>query len=175
MLGNWQRKFVRVAERCRYEHETVESSVSTNVYYYGTLYVTTTDTLWKSRVGSLSADILTDPISVSLPMTAWESIPYSFVVDWLVQVGQLIAAAEFMDIAINTTSSCGYAVRLRRRVTSQMTFNSGYSGDCRFDMEYEAMYKYRQPWPIPFKPFNRVKLDLYKVLDSILLLKQLKR
>lgn len=175
-LRDWTVEKRRVKERSRYQHEYVSSTFHEVPYYFGTVFFTYTDTVWRSKHGAVSADVNYTPVNISLMMTAWELIPYSFVVDWLIQVGQLISSLCFEDISISVTSSAGAAARIRRTVTSNFVeFQTGYSGSIDYKAMYETYFEHRVPYPVPQKPQNRIKLDFYKVIDSILLLKQLKR
>lgn len=92
-----------------------------------------------------------------LPATAWELVPYSFVADWVISVGNAINAARLWRIADMTTASVGIesettcsATAYFQGVKSPFTiasFTEYYSGNT---------YNYnRSPTSISLKPIVR--------------------
>ena len=106
----------------------------------------------------------------NLAGAAWEAIPYSFVVDWFVNIGGLIAAMSpnpFVDML-------GSWVTDHRKVTVigvvQTTSSDGTEISTNFSLTRE--HKNRTIEPSPSIITIDVNLDVAKLIDAIALLKR---
>jgi hypothetical protein len=150
------------------------SSFTPVVTSWYTEETTICDTVTIAQRGSVTADIDLPEFQVNPLQTGWEIIPYSFVVDWFLDVGKVLAAASFSYRAQNYASSTGY------RVTVDRTFHStnGTPGPIYVSGGYEqtgvcsAMYEVRVPCTIKLFPQLVVRLNEYKIVDLYLLLMQ---
>lgn len=127
----------------------------------------------ESIVTGTSASIAADFFSKSqwqfnLPRTAWETIPYSFVVDWVINVGQAIEALSLTTLADKYVASGGYYVQLTRDITENaVNFRNDYTGNISFKSNYTSTMKFREPTRVPILPQTRLRLNNYKVMDLI--------
>lgn len=113
---------------------------------------------------------------VSPATTGWELIPFSFVADWFVGVGDAIAAWEVLLSAEATTSSIGYKftetgdirldnIQIGTGANARAPY--GVSGNSHSYCELRS----RAPRGIPLVyPRTRVKLDRAKIADLIAIL-----
>lgn len=117
---------------------------------------------------------------LALPETIWEVVPFSFVVDWFVRVGDWLAAIT-PKVGINIIMQ-GYTVEKWVTCTRQITATSpssawSWSGvvglsDYTWDMSKQRLTTLSIP-PVP--PVN-VQYNVKRTLDSLaLLLQQIKR
>lgn len=102
-------------------------------------------------------------------VTAWELVPYSFVVDWLLNIGTALEASSLLLLASDVKASCGalidhnYFVNVSvSSADAASTFSGGYSYSAK------AVTKIREPTSvISTIPQVRLRLDKFKVLDLI--------
>jgi hypothetical protein len=110
------------------------------------------------------------PFSVNLAVTAWELIPYSFVLDWIVNVGQSIQAFSAYILSAESTSSSGYKFSIQRTSRSaEPVWLLGRYGTLVSNMDYYYEEVRRVPGSVSFTPQIRVNLDDWKVLDLLAL------
>lgn len=117
--------------------------------------------------------------------TGWELIPFSFVVDWFVQIGDYIAAWE-PKFGVRYLAT-GYTIEQKttlHRVVSAYTNppdvdNHNYrelTSLIGFTDTYECVKKHRAvPLILPLLPSVRVKLNAKRVIDAAALLRVLSR
>lgn len=93
-----------------------------------------------SRLGLTDADVL---------ITAWELVPYSFVIDWLIPIGTMLSSflspvgLRFLDGYVNTKTVADYKISCSIYSGSEGTLPS---------VLYRSVCQYRQPrlnFPIP--------------------------
>lgn len=127
-----------------------------------------------SLKGSVCADIAVPPLQFNPLQTAWELIPYSFVIDWFVNAGNVLSAAAFVSTAVDYVASCGYLVtgikRRSRTITGLKGGCTSHSSSC--NQSCTTSVERRTPCAIPLTPFRTVRLDRYKIADLVALLVQ---
>jgi hypothetical protein len=103
-------------------------------------------------------------------VTAWELIPFSFVVDFSIQVGEAIQAASLVNTSKATVASIGVKSVTQHTTTQAVvkTPRSGFTYNSSTGVfEYVVMKSVRMPTSIPFTP--QISPDLFwdplKVLD----------
>lgn len=126
-----------------------------------------------SRRGTVVADIYPAKYRTNIYVTAWELVPYSFVVDWMYDVGTAIEAASFLTLASDYTAANGYKMTFTSNESwAVKTWDPSFSGDISQSSTWEAEYVSRKPVSVSSKPQLVNKLNKLKVLDSIALVLQ---
>lgn len=164
----------RFSDRAGYKLTTTESSYTETSTSWYVEEETINDTIVVSQRGSVVADIEIPELQVNLLQTGWELIPYSFVVDWFLNVGKALAAVAFIARAKDYSACTGYRVEVER------TFHStnGAPGSIYKSGGYEqtgyckGTYEVRKPCSIPIIPQWVVRMNAYKVADLIALILQ---
>lgn len=109
-----------------------------------------------------------------IPLTIWEKIPYSFVADWFVNIGNLLAAWRVLRTCDVLATSLG--TKLRAEATSQFQF-TGVAGEHMLSATGGGSVheifdgKSRSPGWIPnLIPSLTVKLTNERIADAVALL-----
>lgn len=165
----------RFSEKCWNIHELTEVRTEPINYYYGSMMLSILDEFRIIRKGSVVIDAYIDLFQVNPFVTIWEMIPYSFVIDWFIQVGNMLTVLALDAVTVRSQSSCGYEVKQIRTVNGGMTFKPGYTGDVRMQLAYEATFTLREPRPIPYLPLSQLRLNEAKIFDIIALIGQIRR
>lgn len=124
--------------------------------------------------GSVIADISVPEIQLNPLQTGWELIPFSFVIDWFLNVGRTISALAVASRSVSYVASKGYLIQCKRSVKysyydKDLNWRSG-----TFEAEGQsvATLTKREPCRIPIIPRLDVRVDAPKVLDLIALIAQ---
>lgn len=126
-----------------------------------------------SCVGSVSADIVVPPFKFNVIDTAWELIPYSFVVDWFIGVGKSLAAFSFLTSATSYVASWGCQVSADLTVeTTGYSVKPGTTGNLQSTCTGKASYEVRVPCRVPLTPQLSFKVDMAKVADLVAMVVQ---
>jgi hypothetical protein len=112
---------------------------------------------------------------MSVPVTAWELIPYSWVVDYFVNVGECIGAWRVKQSASSLTASLGLKsdwTALTRVVPagnwSPYWVTTGFTEGTGTE---RAQYKSRVPWYVPsLVPSTTVRLSGARIANLAALL-----
>lgn len=129
---------------------------------------------WQTEVktglrGSVVADIDIPDWSFNPFMAAWEIIPFSFVIDWVVTVGQSISAMSFATFAKEYSASAGLRVDVdrvwTRKIASPTPSYTWYSGQDQRTWHYVTSYELRVPCQVPLAPRINLNLNPLKILD----------
>jgi len=133
--------------------------------------IVTEDKVKVSRVGSVTADIEVPKILANVAITAWEVIPLSFVIDWLVSIGKSIAATQFLMFNTKYSASYGHRVELQRISTSTpISASTGYVwlGGTNYKQTFvSASKEQRVPCHVPLTPHFKLNINPYKILDLL--------
>lgn len=159
----------RYSERVRRKLDSGTSHSDTIPYSksYKELHLIIDDTYTVYGSGSVVADITIPAFQFNPMLTAWEIIPYSFVLDWFIGVGQSLSAVTFLLLNTSYSASSGYKVELTREVSTYVDYDStsGYSGKWDSEGYYEATLERRVPCQVSTKPQFKLGIDIYKILD----------
>jgi hypothetical protein len=121
---------------------------------------------WELR-GSVVADVEIPDFQFNPFQTAWELIPYSFVLDWFLSVGKSISAASFLTLQSDYQASWGFKVSIER----SYRYDSIALENCDADWWQEAScigsYERRTPCSVPLTPHFTLRLNPYKILDLL--------
>jgi hypothetical protein len=117
--------------------------------------------------GSVIADISVPSIQFNPVVTAWEVTKLSFVVDWLVNVGQAINAATFLLFARSYVAAGGYRtdISLNQTYGTVATYGTCVVHSEDYQASYKAHYEERIPTSVSAIPRLKLRLDVPKVLD----------
>lgn len=120
-----------------------------------------------STRGTVMADITPPKIQLNVPITAWEVTRLSFVVDWIVNVGQFLEAMSFLALSAKYVAATGVLVIGNRTVTANpVTWKAGYHGGyINWSSSCTASWTIRTPTSVPTIPLIRLRLDALKVAD----------
>jgi hypothetical protein len=117
---------------------------------------------------SCVVDIDLPSIRADLPLTAWELVPYSFVVDWFYDVGSFLEAHTLAVKASGLAIGDGYDVTLVRNLDNVThTLAAGWSGSINQTATSYGKLTRRVPGSVSQSPSWNVRLDEFKVLDLI--------
>lgn len=123
--------------------------------------------------GSIVADIEPPKIQVNPITTAWELLTLSFVVDWLVNIGQWLASLSFLTFSHEYTAAQGFKVECYRSLELvDVVDAANYSNTVTCYGDCIARKFVRVPTTVPTIPLTRLRLDAFKVLDLVALLRQ---
>lgn len=129
--------------------------------------------------GSVTADVKINTFDFNPLQTAWEVIPYSFVVDWFSSVGQALSAASLVTSAKGIAASGGY----KATVEVDYSWDDPVSTDSQYTItswnkptaSAKLVVEQRFPSSVSITPFTTVNLDAWKAIDIIGLLRQIVR
>lgn len=122
--------------------------------------------------GSIVADISPPKVAFNPVTTGWEVIPWSFVLDWCINIGQYLEAMSFLAYSSKHTAAGGIHITCEQTVNLvSQTWNPGFSGrGMTFSSSGLAKYTVRTPTSVSFSPFTKLRLEAFKVTDLIALL-----
>lgn len=130
---------------------------------------------WTINVrGTVIADIDVPDFQFNPVTTLWEVTRLSFVIDWLLNVGQALEAASFLLAVKDYKAGAGYRVDIDIESKSNFVSNiapntNGYhTGIC----EGQVRYVRRIPATVSAFPRVKLRLDEYKILDILALIRQ---
>lgn len=105
-----------------------------------------------------------DPIS-----TAWELVPYSFVIDWVLGVGRALNALRNHIIHFDMITHTGLFVNiLVQSSTTATDITSGFH-DLVCDSKYIEYRTYRTPKAVPLLPSLHINVSWLNCLDALML------
>lgn len=132
------------------------------------------DTVRIGSRGSVSADIDVPDFRFNPLLTGWEVIPFSFVLDWFIGVGQSIAAASFQYLATASSASTGCYAEMTRTLRRELIPTSSIFGKYFQDAWCKVRVESRKPCNVSLTPQFRLNLNPLKILDLIGLIIQKK-
>lgn len=172
-----QHKRERIEARAGHDFTTVTTKVEE--FYKSSIdalvTLTITDTLVVGMRGAISADFRPSPFIFNPIMSAWELLRFSFIIDWVVNIGAVIASLSFVAFTDDYTASAGRKISLRRVVTSSVDWNnqgsnSGWTGTLSNSSSFLCEVSRRDPTSVPLQPLPKVRLDWKKIFDLIAIL-----
>jgi hypothetical protein len=121
--------------------------------------------------GTVVMDIAPPKWSFNAQLTAWELLPYSFVIDWIVHVGNWIESFSALNLSTAHTAAAGYKITASRTyaVTDQTWFSTWTGNKGSEHGQTVAVQTVRLPMSLPKLPQLRINLDEWKLLDLIAL------
>lgn len=174
-MENMRSERKRYSERSgsSYSNNSVSTISTTPDATYGRwLDYITTDTVIIGTRGSVQADIQPANFQFAPILTAWELMPFSFILDWLVNVGQSLAAIHFLTLNSQYVASGGLQCRVERRV--ERVWHSGsMTGFTKANGYGLGVYSTRIPTSVSSIPQVRARLDAFKIADLLAIIYQL--
>jgi hypothetical protein len=127
--------------------------------------------------GSVCADILPPQIALDIDVTLWEKTKLSFVLDWVVNVGQTLNALHFLATTTKYTAASGLRFALDAPIAVSGVIDSGsvQLWDIDATASYQYEYNVRVPTSVPWFPVPKLNLDPLKVVDLISIVSQHRR
>jgi len=178
-LKQYKEARTRFTERAGMTYTNVETSTGYECSHSQRTDWVCEDTISVSLRGSVTADIDPPEFQFNPVQTIYETITLSFVLDWALNVGQALAAINFLLLNTSYSASGGVKVRIARNVTSEMMGACGanpsyfYDQDVWVKAQGEAELCIRTPTTVSFLPkLNPMILDSTKIMDLIALMRQ---
>jgi hypothetical protein len=124
--------------------------------------------------GAVVADIQPPKLAFDPLTTAWELAPFSFIIDWMVGIGDFLSSMNFLEIATNHFAAGSYRITASRDMSiSYSQFQGSTTGSVYLGGNSAATYSLRSPTSVPLRPRVNVNLDVSKVLDLTAILRDL--
>lgn len=140
---------------------------------YGNFNCLTTYTHTIGLRGSVAADIEPPRFQLNPLSTAWELTRLSFVVDWVVNVGQFLDSLSFLALQREYTAASGMMIKTDYKQTSSVNWAAGSSGQWFIESEGHAQLVVRIPASVSTIPLTELRLNEFKVLDLVALFIQM--
>jgi len=148
------------------------TSVSTLNWVTGTWTFETTTDYTISYSGRVYGRSVPPKVTINPLLTAWEVVRLSFVVDWFVNVGQWLAAIQFISFHPEYVSGGGFYCFASRSTTGTVSPANGYIPTGSASFVSTAEIKARDPVGVVKLPIPKLRLDSWKILDLLALLIQ---
>lgn len=137
----------------------------------GSVPVTVTDDYTIGLRGTVVADIEPPKFAFNPIVTGWELVPFSFVIDWFLNVGRWLSSLSFLVLQSQHYAAAGWRITVERTVTvGTPVKNSGWTIQCSGTGNGRYVYTKRTPTTIPLSPLVSVNLNVSKVLDVLALI-----
>lgn len=140
-------------------------TMSWSVEHAGAVETTQVDsTIAVSGVARVVSKIQPPKVMISVPVTAWEVIPLSFVLDWIVGVGTALKALSALSVHTDLVSSVGTRVDIEATGSGRWDATLGYAS-LNLSSSYSEVRTLRTPQAVTFVPRLKVHLDEFKAID----------
>lgn len=180
LIRNFDKKQrTRVKERTGFSRtHTVDDSKPLGGVFAGVRAVTDDITEYEINIrGSVIADFMPSRIRLNPVVTAWELVPFSFVLDWFVNVGQALEALSFLALSDKYTAATGIHVKMTRTfgyssvqpADSIHWENQFHTNVGEVSVTEVTEYSERRNVAVSTLPPRRINLDGFKVMDLVAL------
>lgn len=146
-ITEWDSKRSIWTERKGYSYTDVETTTWTHVWSATDLTGIRTTTTEHSVRGAVAASIRPARFIVDPMQTGWELTPYSFVWDWVISVGNALAAAKLLAYSSGTTSSMGVHSVSTTEATLKAGPPKGSYVEVRYDETFRSTFETTQRTP----------------------------
>lgn len=173
-IRNFDDKLVRRSERAGTTYSTSNVEEWTSMIVAGEVEHVLNDSITIGLRGGITADIIPPRFQFNPFITAWELTRYSFVIDWLLSVGNAIAAVSFLCMNASHTAYKGYKITVDRQYSNSLSIPAAtvLEHDVRQMGSSHAELSVRVPCGIPIHPSIALRLDNLKILDLLALIVQ---
>lgn len=137
------------------------------------------DTYQVSLRGTVIADLKPPRFRFNPITTAWELIPFSFVLDWFIGVGNWLESLSFLQFSSNHVAAGGVHITCQRSLESHSYVfldDDGFgpwTGSYSMSVNGFGSWTVRAPSSVSNFPHFRILLDGFKVFDLIALVRQI--
>lgn len=124
--------------------------------------------------GSIVADIEPPQFKFNPITTAWELIPFSFIIDWVINIGTYISSLSFLASTQKYYAAGGYQITMHRKTIDEWVYTEPSTQDGTYIAfgECTATLTERVPTTVSLTPPTKLKFDGYKLLDIVAILIQ---
>jgi hypothetical protein len=138
-------------------------------------YIDMYDTWTTSIRGTVVADIEPPRVTMSVILTAWELTRFSFILDWIIDIGQWLTAMHTLAYAQNVYAANGIKIEVNRTYVGGSEITSSNVTSVSFDVSGSGhcVSTHRVPTSVSKFPQIKLDLDVAKVIDLIALIKKL--
>jgi hypothetical protein len=167
-------------KRTRFKQRVGVTTTTTNTWtlervspYSGNHYFNVTDEVVTSTRGNVIADIQPPKIIFDIPKTLWELTTFSFVIDWVVNVGSWLDALSFLELASKYSAASGFQSIITRDIEYSYTdpaSTGSYNHQMAHSSTQTATYTKRVPISVPTTPSLAINLNEFKIIDLISLM-----
>lgn len=171
-IQNFNDRRTRYSERKGYKDSyTSGTSWVTGSGTNNELWFTETNLISYGITGCVTADIAVPSFQFNPVRTAWELVPYSFVLDWFVSVGEAISVASFLTLQNAYSASTGTMAEIERTYEAKhpSTFTCSHPPWGHFCQTGTSKVRIerRIPCNVPLTPHTNLNLNPYKVIDLV--------
>jgi len=171
-IVNLSHTMVRLSEKTGDRSNSFTVTETTNSGFYTNRVYRYTRQVEILRRGSVVADIAVPKFKFDLIQTAWEKIPYSFVFDWIINVGQYLSTLDFIWMSTDYTASVGCLVKMKKELFITTTLKPYCTGTEFCTASSSGELRWRVPTELSNRPHLNVKIDGLRLADLISLLFQ---
>lgn len=179
-LGNQHGEFYRAISG---EQETHDDILVANTNRLGGVQTTTLSLhVDISYRGMATSKLAPPPFGGSVLVTAWELVPFSFVIDWFIDVG--LRLQYLSGLFVDEERALGYGLLINASASSTTTTTQTGSSGSRVQLgnhwyqldggsasgEFTASLRIREPYTPSLIPTLGFRLDGFKVVDLLSLL-----
>lgn len=140
-----------------------------------TAYWDYVDTFDFSYRGAVAAKFSPARFRMNPITTAWELIPFSWAVDWVLSVGSWLESLSLMLLTQDYTAARGYKLRAQRSASLRVEYVAPYSGSASGSGMHSIAQTVRRRTTVPRYPSLYLKLDAFKFSVLIDILQGAKR
>jgi hypothetical protein len=164
----------RYIERVGGNFTTSLSSINTWDYVSSTGSYTVDTEIEIGLRGIVAADIEPPSFQFNPVVTAWELTKFSFIIDWIIQVGQWINAMSFLALQTKYYAASSLSIDVTRSSTViGFTPKTDWGVDAATtDFSTRAQLLVRSPTAVPIRFTTGLNLNELKVIDLIALIRQ---
>lgn len=162
----------RFKERAGRTERNIDSWVETHDLGFAVAKWNFNDEIEISYRGSVVMDIEPPSFQFNPIVTAWELIPYSFVIDWFIGIGNWLEAMSALHFSTGHVAAGGVQATLKRTCKSLApTWATGWSGTLDSESNCTVEYTKRIPTTIPKSlPSAGTGLNVSKIIDMLALI-----
>lgn len=121
---------------------------------------------------SITADISPPTFRFDLDITAWELTRFSFVIDWIIDIGSWLESLHFAALQTNYAGSSGRLIKYTEKINVEtLEWRGGYTGTVQAAATRTCLFTDRIPGSLPYIPSVQLNLNAAKVADVLAILK----
>lgn len=167
-------------DRTRYKKRSGESGTYKDVKLFTTeagpgvfVYSHVDEIAWSIR-GSIVADIQPPDVAINPIATAWELITFSFVIDWIIDIGRWLEAMSFLLLQSDYSAARGlqFTWNTVTEVNSFTPTDIYSTGTVTYRAECRKVFTRRLPTSVSKLPSFGLNLNVLKLIDIIALIRR---